>query len=76
MNKARRNRLNDAISYISTAKEIIEEVKEAEEEAFDNLPEGIQCSERGETMEGYIGDLENAMDDLENIMETLEEVIS
>ena len=59
---------------IASAKEIIEEVKEEEQEAFDNMPESLQGSERGEEMEGYIGDLENAADDLDNISDIVGEV--
>ena len=59
---------------IASAKEIIEEVKEEEQEAFDNMPESLQGSERGEQMESYIGDLENAADDLDSISDIVGEV--
>lgn len=52
----------------------LEEVKEEEQEAFDNMPESLQGSERGEEMEGFIGDLENAADDLDNISDIVGEV--
>ena len=44
MNKKRRARLE---RIWSSKEEIIDE----EQDAFDNLPEGIQCSEKGESME-------------------------
>ena len=47
---------------------------EEEQEAFDNMPESIQGSERGEEMEGFIGDLENVADDLDNISDIVGEV--
>ncbi len=64
----------EAFDLIASAKEIIEEVMEEEQEAFDNMPESIQGSERGEEMEGFIGDLENAADDLDNISDIVGEV--
>lgn len=74
MNAARRKRLAEAVDMIASAKEIIEEVREEEQEAFDNMPESLQGSERGEAMEGFIGDLENAADDLDNISDIVGEV--
>ena len=59
---------------IASAKEIIEEVKEEEQEAFDNMPESLQGSERGEEMEGFIGDLENAADDLDSFSDVIAEI--
>lgn len=59
MNKARRKELTEIINLIEEARERLEAVKDEEQEAFDNLPESFQYSERGETMEEYI----NAMDD-------------
>ena len=38
------------------------------------MPESLQGSERGEEMEGFIGDLENAADDLDNIRDIVGEV--
>lgn len=59
MNKQRRKQIAVAIELIEQAQAILEEVKEDEQEAFDNLPESIQLSERGELMEEYIYTLES-----------------
>lgn len=56
MNKQRRKQIAAAIELIEQAQAILEEVIAEEQEAFDNLPEGIQASERGELMEEYIAD--------------------
>ena len=48
MNKQRRKRIQEALEIIEEAKAILEEVQEEEQEAFDNMPEGLQSSERGE----------------------------
>jgi len=57
MNKARRNRLEKLIGELV-------EVREDEQEAFDNLPESLQSGERGEAIESAIDSIEEAMDAL------------
>lgn len=54
----------------------LEEIRDEEQDAFDNLPEGIQESERGEHMEEYISQMESAIDDMENAKSSLEEVFN
>ena len=54
----------------------LEEIRDEEQDAFDNLPEGIQESERGEQMEEYISQMESAIDDMENAKSSLEEVFN
>ena len=65
MNKQRRKQIAAAIELIEQAQAILEEVIAEEQEAFDNLPEGIQASERGELMEEYIYTLESFQDGLD-----------
>lgn len=65
MNKQRRKQIAAAIELIEQAQAILEEVIAEEQEAFDNLPEGIQASERGEAMEEYIYTLESFQDGLD-----------
>ena len=60
MNKERRKRLAEAFEKIGEVKEIIESVKDEEQEAYDNLPENFQNGERGEEMQGYIEMLDEA----------------
>lgn len=47
---------------------------EQERESFDNLPEGLQASERGEAMEENADDLEYADTDFETLLEGLRAV--
>lgn len=76
MNKPRRKELEKAMDLLRQAFEIIETVRDEEQEAFDNLPEGLQESERGEMMEESIYDMESAMDEIDSQIDTLDEVIS
>lgn len=87
MNKARRASLKLALSKIETLTAYIEEIKEdlqgvldEEEEVYENLPESIQGSERGEQMQEYIEALEEAIDsldefDADELYTSIEEII-
>lgn len=75
MNKQRRASLKEAVELLEQAKSIIEIVAEEEREAFDNLPEGIQYSERGEQMEEYADTIEEFYEAIEEGIENLEEII-
>ena len=72
MNRQRRTEIRKAINLILEAKDILENVLADEQEAFDNLPEGFQCSERGETMEENISLLEDFIEYLDT--DELEEI--
>jgi hypothetical protein len=65
MNDSRRKRLETASGLITQAIGIIEEVKEEEQESFDNLTTGLQTSEKGEAIETTIATLEDAVGALE-----------
>lgn len=76
MNKLRRRQLRAALDLLDEARSILETVQEDEQEAFDNMPESLQSSERGEAMEETISNLEDAVSSLEKIGETFEEVVN
>lgn len=65
MNKIRRKQIEKAIELIEQARDILECVKDDEQEAFDNMPESLQGSERGEVMEEYIYTIETFLDCLD-----------
>ena len=54
----------------------IEEVQNEEQEAYDNMPENLQESERGEAMQEAIDNLDSAWSSLEEAKDTLEEIIN
>ena len=70
MNDDRRKRIDEAMEHISAAREILDAVFAEEQEAFDNLPEGLQNSERGQKIEETVGSLYSVHSDLED-MESL-----
>lgn len=74
MNKDRRKQLDEALKLLDEADalaqqafEIVEAVRDEEEEAYDNLPESLQQGERGENMQSAICSLENI--DLESVFD-------
>lgn len=53
----------------------IEEIKEEEQEAYDNLPESLQYGEKGEKMTDAVDNLDSAYSSLEDAMGYLDEAI-
>ena len=74
MNKQRRSLIADVIDRLETIRGDIEIIRDEEQDAFDNMPEGIQESDRGQQMEEYIGLMEDAMDEIDSALENLGEV--
>ena len=69
MNKIRRDQLSEIVGKLEDIKGELDVLMEEERECFENLPESLQESERGQQYE------ENA-DDLENLIESIQEVIN
>ena len=69
MNKERRKKIDAAIQKLESlreemaeAQEMIEEIKDEEQDYLDNMPENLQGSERYSTAEEAIMNLESAYD--------------
>lgn len=65
MNNERRKELDKALRLISEAQSIIETCANDEREAYDNMPEGLQSSEKGEKADEYATQLEEMASQLE-----------
>ena len=74
MNKKRRRSLEEARVMLSRAQEIIEDVRQDEEMAFENLSESLQQTARGQAMESNVDLLSEIGEELEEISERLDEV--
>lgn len=74
MNNTRRKQLKEITAEIEEAIERIRFLQEEEEQAFENLPDGIKESERGQQMEDAAYTLESAADDIENAINELLEL--
>lgn len=75
MNKTRRKQIEAVRTILSTALETLEGLRDDEEDAFDNLPESIRESERGETMQEAVDNLYDACDSLEEAIDSLDSVL-
>ncbi len=74
MNKQRRKQLGEAYDLVSRAIDILNSVKDDEQEAHDNLPESIQYGEKGEEMEGYIEMMDESIGYLEDANSVIEQI--
>jgi hypothetical protein len=72
MNAERRKELDKVFGLIEEAKSILENVAGEEQDAFDNLPEGLQQAERGQAMEEAVSALNDAEGELENALANIE----
>lgn len=74
MNAQRRKKRDEAIEKLNEALAIIEEIKDEEDTAYENMPEGLQGSERGEHLQENVDALESIYDEIETQVSELEEV--
>lgn len=67
MNKYRREELSDVTDLLDEAAERLEEIRDDEQDAFDNLPDGLQYSRTGESMENAIGKMDDLIDEIRGV---------
>jgi hypothetical protein len=65
MNKARRAAVEQAKTLIEKARLIVENCRDEEQDVYDNMPENLQGSERGQKVEAASDALSEAIDSLE-----------
>lgn len=74
MNKQRRKRLNEVYDLIAKAEEILEEVKQEEDEARENLPDNFRDGDRGQEMQDAIDMIDEVIgycQDAESVIEQI-----
>ena len=76
MNKARRQALTSTYELISQIRTIVELVHDEEEEAYENMPESIQYSDRGEQMSANVYELDNLLYEIDAIEESIDNIVS
>lgn len=75
MNKDRRKRLQEVCDALEGQLATLEEIRDEEQESYDNYPESLQESERGQALYQNVESLESAYNDLESLMESIQEVL-
>ncbi len=75
MNKDRRAALERAKQLVAEAQAIIEEAASDERDYFDNMPESLQGSEKGEQANAAADALDEALDALSSIDDLIDQVV-
>lgn len=75
MNKERRKWLQDVITELEEKREELENIASEEQEAYDNLPEGIQVTDMGYQLSENADNLDSAQSDLDDIIQNLYEIL-
>lgn len=82
MNNARHRRIDELKTQINFANNILKEVNkklssilDEEQDAFDNIPEGLQCGYRGVCSEDAIDSMEGASEKIDEVIELLIDII-
>lgn len=73
MNAQRRKRIATVEALLSQARDLLEEIASEEREAFENLPDSLQDSERGFRIQDILDALEQGVGDIESMESLLEE---
>jgi predicted RNase H-like HicB family nuclease len=73
MNKIRRSRIAEIQEKLSDLVYDLDVIREEEEQAYQNLPESIQMSERGDAMSEAFDNIEEAMNLLEEASSYLDD---
>lgn len=76
MNKQRRKWLESVINKLEEQRDELANIQEEEQECYDNLPEGIQESDRGVQIQENADELDSASSDIDDIIERLYEIIN
>ena len=76
MNNKRRKELRRAIEMIETALDIVNQVKDEEEDSMYNYPENLQGTETYETMETAVDTMDDAISNIDDGISSLNEAVS
>jgi hypothetical protein len=72
MNNPRRKKLNTILEQLIKIHAALEEVKDEEQDYFDNIPENLRNSERYDKAENAVAALEDALSMFDEIADNIE----
>lgn len=73
MNAQRRKEIQTVLNELADLRSRVETLQNDEQEAFDNMPESLQQSDRGQASEGAASSLENSLTAFDEIESSLNE---
>ena len=76
MNNKRRKELRRAIDVIETALDIVNQVKDEEEDSMYNYPENLQGTETYENMETAVDTMDDVVSNIDDGISSLNEAVS
>jgi hypothetical protein len=76
MNKIRRELLRGLIGRLSIVSEELEDLRDGEQEALDNMPENLEGSDRYSLMEDAVDFMDSALDSISAAMDDMNAVLS
>jgi len=71
MNDDRRKKVQEALSKLDDCKSIIEDVRDGEQESFDNMPENMAAGEKGQKIEANVEYLDEAVNSVGEAIDQL-----
>ena len=74
MNAKDRKKVGEWIENLSKVKSEIEDMQQEQQDKYDNMPEGLQDSEKGEALEEAANTLEEVSDSVGSAIESLQEI--
>lgn len=75
MNKVRRKQLQEVYNWIRTVREDLSDILSEEQQAFDNMPENLQETERGQESDEIIDCLDDAVGAMDDAIEMIFEIL-
>lgn len=76
MNKIRRKAINDILEAIGPLRVALEELRDEEQEYYNNMPESFQNGDKGDVTERAISSLDDSINALETAASELSEAIT
>lgn len=75
MNKERKEELYEVVECLEEASSALQEVRDEEQDAYDDLSEGLQCSRTGESIQNAIDEMEAIDTDIQNVITRVNNMI-
>lgn len=76
MNNERRKVINKMIDKLDEVRSELDGCMDLEQEAYDNMPKGLQESERGDRMQANVDNLYGVIDSIDDLIGLLKYIIS